>query len=73
LDAYGKHLTFSTTAQQDVMALGLVRAIRSCCRPQNTQNSLSPLSRLQVRLVYSGAGDAMLVLSAEQVCAPPRR
>jgi outer membrane protein insertion porin family len=26
LDAYGKHLTFSTTAQQDVMALGLVCA-----------------------------------------------
>jgi hypothetical protein len=31
------------------------------------------LPRPQVRLVYSGAGDAMLVLSAEQVRAPPRR
>jgi outer membrane protein insertion porin family len=27
LDAYGKHLTFSTTAQQDVMALGLVSTL----------------------------------------------
>ncbi len=41
-DAYGKPLTFSTTAQQDVMAL------------------------LLLRLVYSGAGDGALMLSAER-------
>ncbi len=32
VDAYGKPLTFSTTAQQDVMALGLVRCCVRCAR-----------------------------------------